>query len=119
MGILAMLLDDDEDDAEDPKPQPQAITESSVPVSNGLSTEAINGQQQSESSKYPKLDESKMVKMAIIHDIAECIVGDITPFDNITEEDKHRRELDAMKHLGIWILDFNYSSSDFISLVIV
>ena len=34
-----------------------------------------------------------------VHDIAECIVGDITPHDNVTPEDKHKREMDAMEKL--------------------
>lgn len=32
------------------------------------------------------------MKMAIIHDLAECIVGDITPFCGVSKEDKHARE---------------------------
>ena len=53
----------------------------------------------------PKLNISKMVQMSLIHDIAESIVGDITPFDGITEQQKHDREFDAMKYLGkIFIL---------------
>lgn len=30
------------------------------------------------------LDTSKLVKMAIVHDIAEAIVGDITPHDGVS-----------------------------------
>lgn len=32
------------------------------------------------------------MKMAIVHDLAECIVGDITPFCGISKQEKHRRE---------------------------
>ena len=35
----------------------------------------------------------KCVKIAVIHDIAEALVGDITPFDGVTKPEKHRREL--------------------------
>ena len=31
--------------------------------------------------------------MALVHDLAESIVGDITPDDDITREEKYRREL--------------------------
>ncbi|XP_022083399.1 HD domain-containing protein 2-like isoform X2 [Acanthaster planci] len=40
------------------------------------------------------------MKMAIVHDLAECIVGDIAPADGISKEEKYRREKDAMKHLA-------------------
>lgn len=30
--------------------------------------------------------------MAIVHDLAECIVGDITPFCGVSLEEKHARE---------------------------
>ena len=32
------------------------------------------------------------MKMGLIHDLGESIVGDITPVDNVSEEDKHERE---------------------------
>ncbi|XP_071804721.1 5'-deoxynucleotidase HDDC2-like isoform X1 [Asterias amurensis] len=40
------------------------------------------------------------VKMAIVHDLAESIVGDITPLDGVSKEDKYKREKDAMNHIG-------------------
>ena len=30
--------------------------------------------------------------MALVHDMAECIVGDITPGDNVPKDEKHKRE---------------------------
>ena len=30
--------------------------------------------------------------MALVHDMAECIVGDLTPHDNVSKEEKHSRE---------------------------
>lgn len=30
--------------------------------------------------------------MALVHDMAECIVGDLTPADAVDKEEKHRRE---------------------------
>lgn len=32
------------------------------------------------------------MKIALVHDMAECIVGDITPQDGISKEDKHKKE---------------------------
>lgn len=34
----------------------------------------------------------RCIKLALVHDMAECIVGDITPADNISKAEKHRRE---------------------------
>lgn len=34
--------------------------------------------------------------MALVHDLAECIVGDITPQCGIPVDEKHRREDEAM-----------------------
>ncbi|KAL7995080.1 putative HD/PDEase domain, metal-dependent nucleoside 5'-monophosphatase [Plasmopara halstedii] len=38
------------------------------------------------------LNRSKCIKMAIVHDLAESLIGDITPHDGIAEEVKHRME---------------------------
>ncbi|XP_042611884.1 5'-deoxynucleotidase HDDC2-like [Cyprinus carpio] len=39
------------------------------------------------------------MKLALVHDLAECIVGDIAPADNVSKAEKHRREKDAMVHI--------------------
>ncbi|CCJ30819.1 unnamed protein product [Pneumocystis jirovecii] len=52
----------------------------------------------------PSINRDKCIKMALIHDMAESIVGDITPFDQISPEEKHKRELDAMLTLTSKIL---------------
>ncbi|KAJ8943074.1 hypothetical protein NQ317_001277 [Molorchus minor] len=41
----------------------------------------------------------KCLQLALVHDLAECIVGDITPKDNIPEDKKHAMEDEAMKEL--------------------
>ncbi|MBN3276679.1 HDDC2 protein, partial [Polyodon spathula] len=46
-----------------------------------------------------KLNKDRCIKLALVHDMAECIVGDISPADNISKSEKHRREEEAMKHL--------------------
>lgn len=45
------------------------------------------------------LDWEKVYRLALIHDIGESIVGDITPRDGITREDKHRQELAAIDQI--------------------
>ncbi|KAL5537819.1 hypothetical protein UlMin_044393 [Ulmus minor] len=50
-------------------------------------------------SDIPGVDRDKCVKMAIVHDIAEAIVGDITPSDGISKEEKSRREREALDHM--------------------
>nr|XP_020442840.1 HD domain-containing protein 2 [Monopterus albus] len=47
----------------------------------------------------PTLDKNRCIKLALVHDMAECIVGDIAPADNISKAEKHRREEEAMRHL--------------------
>lgn len=47
----------------------------------------------------PDLDREKLLAMAILHDLAEVRVGDLTPHDGVTKEEKHRRERAAMDDL--------------------
>lgn len=47
----------------------------------------------------PVVNRDHCVKMAIVHDMAESLVGDITPFDGIDKNEKHSRELQTMKYL--------------------
>lgn len=47
-----------------------------------------------------KLDRFKCMQLALVHDLAECIVGDITPRDNVTSQEKYKLEDDAMKQLS-------------------
>lgn len=42
------------------------------------------------------IDINKVLKMLIIHEIGEVIIGDITPFDNISPEEKMEREHNAV-----------------------
>lgn len=46
-----------------------------------------------------RLDIAKCTKMALIHDMAESLVGDITPVDGVTKSEKSRREADTMNYL--------------------
>ncbi|OLL23340.1 HD domain-containing protein [Neolecta irregularis DAH-3] len=48
----------------------------------------------------PALDQHRCIKIALVHDVAEAIVGDITPVDGISKEEKHRLEKDAFDHIA-------------------
>uniref|UniRef100_A0A5B7BCQ5 5'-deoxynucleotidase n=1 Tax=Davidia involucrata TaxID=16924 RepID=A0A5B7BCQ5_DAVIN len=50
-------------------------------------------------SDIPGVNRDKCIKMAIVHDIAEAIVGDITPSDGIPKSEKSRREQEALDHM--------------------
>ncbi len=44
-----------------------------------------------------KLDVLKCLKMGIIHELGEVYAGDFTPYDNITKEEKHSKEKEAIR----------------------
>ncbi|GAB7362989.1 hypothetical protein MBLNU230_g3284t1 [Neophaeotheca triangularis] len=44
-----------------------------------------------------KLDLHKCTKMALVHDLAEALVGDITPVDGVAKSEKSRREEGTME----------------------
>lgn len=46
-----------------------------------------------------KLDILKCCRMALIHDMAEALVGDITPVDPVSKEEKSRRESTTMDYI--------------------
>ena len=46
-----------------------------------------------------RLDVSKTLKMALLHDLAETEVGDITPRDGVLPEDKLLMEAEGMKKI--------------------
>lgn len=50
-------------------------------------------------SLAPKLDLPKCMKMCLIHDMAELLVGDITPVDGVPKTEKNRREAATMDYL--------------------
>jgi putative hydrolases of HD superfamily len=43
-----------------------------------------------------ELDSTKCIKMALVHDLAEALVGDITPHCGISKAEKAQREMHAM-----------------------
>lgn len=50
-------------------------------------------------SLAPRLDLAKCTKMCLIHDMAELLVGDITPVDGVPKPEKSRRETETMDFL--------------------
>ncbi|KAI9797913.1 MAG: hypothetical protein M1825_005682 [Sarcosagium campestre] len=51
-----------------------------------------------------RLDIARCTKMALVHDMAELLVGDITPVDNISKQEKSRRESTTMDYLTTSLL---------------
>ncbi|KAA0201297.1 hypothetical protein HAZT_HAZT007917, partial [Hyalella azteca] len=45
------------------------------------------------------VDTNKVLRMCLVHDLAECEVGDITPHCGVSDEDKHKREMSTMSSL--------------------
>jgi putative hydrolase of HD superfamily len=46
-----------------------------------------------------RLDLHRCTKMALVHDMAEALVGDITPVDGVAKPEKSRREAETMDYL--------------------
>ncbi|KAK3087112.1 hypothetical protein FSP39_001846, partial [Pinctada imbricata] len=45
------------------------------------------------------INKERCIKIALVHDIAECIVGDITPADGLSKAEKRQKEEAAMKEI--------------------
>jgi len=50
-------------------------------------------------------DLNKVIKMTLIHDMAECITGDYTPYDKIPKEKKQALEVEAIQYLTSYLPD--------------
>jgi putative hydrolase of HD superfamily len=46
-----------------------------------------------------RIDMTRCIKMALVHDMAELLVGDITPVDGVPKSEKNRRESTTMDFL--------------------
>ena len=64
----------------------------------GLQQQREGGDKE-EDKEEKVLDVQKLVTMALVHDIAESIVGDITPHCGISKEEKNKLEVEAMQKL--------------------
>jgi putative hydrolase of HD superfamily len=50
-------------------------------------------------SLAPRLDLHKCMQMCLVHDMAESLVGDITPVDGVPKPEKSRREASTMDYI--------------------
>ncbi|ORY71455.1 HD domain-containing protein [Pseudomassariella vexata] len=48
----------------------------------------------------PNLDRDKCMRMCLIHDLAESLVGDITPRDGVSKPEKQRREMTSIDYIA-------------------
>jgi putative hydrolases of HD superfamily len=48
---------------------------------------------------FPEADASKLVRMALLHDVGEARAGDITPHDGVSREEKQHREREAVQRI--------------------
>eukprot|EP00978_Attheya_sp_CCMP212_P008529 scaffold20004_cov38-Attheya_sp.AAC.1 len=55
---------------------------------------------QRNNNQTPQLDISRAIEMAMVHDLAESIVGDIAPSDNVPKEEKQKLETDAIHQIA-------------------
>lgn len=53
-----------------------------------------------DSNSHPKIDIAKCMQIAVVHDLAECLVGDIAPGDGISKIDKQRMEEEAISQIA-------------------
>ncbi|KAK9488343.1 HD domain-containing protein [Lipomyces starkeyi] len=58
-----------------------------------------------------KLDTRKCAIIALVHDLAEAVVGDLTPMDPVGAEEKHRRERETILYLANQLKPVNPSAS--------
>nr|QKY15300.1 Hd domain-containing protein 2-like (HD2) [Polytomella parva] len=57
----------------------------------------------SDSSVQKSLDANRCIKMALVHDLGESIVGDFTPHCKVSKDEKYRLERDAMAKIRCMI----------------
>ncbi len=69
-----------------------------------------------------ELDKLKVLEIALLHETGECIVGDLTPWDNLTDEEKSQMEKvavikileklpDGKRLISLWE-EFEYETSE-------
>jgi putative hydrolase of HD superfamily len=47
------------------------------------------------------VDLAKCLRMSLVHDLAESVVGDITPYDGVPKEEKQKKEEEAMTQISL------------------
>lgn len=61
------------------------------------------------------IDKDKLIKICLVHDLAESIVGDITPYDGVSKEQKRRLEENAFQKI-VDDLDHKFIAAELLSL---
>lgn len=62
------------------------------------------------------VDTNKCIQMALVHDLAEATVGDITPYCGVSDQEKHQMELEAMTKLTTGLLGTSMGAESILSL---
>ncbi|GMG40408.1 unnamed protein product [Ambrosiozyma monospora] len=89
-------------------PQPESIADHMYRMSIVAMSLNPNKFETDQPSKSTPPDLTKCCKIALVHDIAEALVGDITPRDaNIGKVEKNRRELTTIEYLAEIIKPYN------------
>jgi putative hydrolase of HD superfamily len=57
------------------------------------------------------VDAGRCTRMALVHDVAEAIVGDITPHCNVSDEEKHQLEADAIQQIKQMLGEHTYAGA--------
>lgn len=47
----------------------------------------------------PELDKLKVLEIALLHETGECVIGDLTPWDNLSDEEKNEMEQAAVEKI--------------------
>ncbi|PAV84908.1 hypothetical protein WR25_21768 [Diploscapter pachys] len=53
--------------------------------------------------QIPSLDINRTVRVALVHDIGEALIGDITPHCGVSEEDKQNLEAEAVQKISSFV----------------
>lgn len=67
-------------------------------------------------AREPGIDPVHAMKLALVHDLAEAIVGDITPLDKVSKSQKHALELAAMAHIRDDVLKGTHMAREMFAL---
>jgi putative hydrolases of HD superfamily len=94
LSLLLLVDSNQEDDKNNDNKDNNALLHNTSPVAPD---EQLPTERQATSGT---LDVAKCMQLAIVHDLAECIVGDIAPDDNIPKEVKKAREMQAMSTIA-------------------
>lgn len=66
-----------------------------------IASRAVNSSASADDAgeQQPQLDMNRCIQLALVHDLAEATVGDITPFCGVSDADKYTLELSTMERI--------------------